>query len=148
MREIIFKEESYKIIGACYEVYNQQGFGFTEPVYQECLEIEFELQKIPFIAQPEIHLYYKERILDQFFKPDFICFDKIIVEIKSVSSLTDAHISQILNYLNATKFDLALLVNFGEHPKLIYKRVANRKIENASVKKEIESWVRKDFAHE
>lgn len=94
MKEIIFKQESYKIIGACYEVYNQQGYGFTEPVYQECLEIEFELQKIPFISQPEIHLYYKERTLEQFFKPDFICFNKIIVEIKSVSNLTDAHIAQ------------------------------------------------------
>ena len=142
MKEIIFKEESYKIIGACYEVYNQQGFGFTEPVYQECLEIEFELQKIPFVAQPEVHLYYKDRILDQFFKPDFICYDKIIVEIKSVSNLVDAHISQTLNYLNATKFDLALLVNFGEHPKLIYKRIATRKLENNSIQKEIESWVK------
>ena len=108
MKEIIYKEESYKIIGACYEVYNQQGYGFTEPVYQECLEIELEMQKIPFVPQSEIHLYYKERTLAQFFKPDFICFDKIIVEIKSVASLTDAHISQTLNYLNATKFDLAL----------------------------------------
>lgn len=142
MKEIIFKEESYKIIGVCYEVYNQQGFGFTEPVYQECLEIEFGLQKIPVVAQPEIHLYYKERILDQFFKPDFICFDKIVVEIKSVSSLTDAHISQTLNYLNATKFDLALLVNFGEYPKLSYKRVANRKLDNNSLRKEIENWVK------
>ncbi len=100
------------------------------------------MQKIPFVAQPEIHLYDKERILDQFFKPDFICFEKIIVEIKSVSSLTDAHISQTLNYLNATKFDLALLVNFGEYPKLIYKRIANRKLEDISLKKEIESWTK------
>ncbi len=76
MKEIIYKEESYKIIGACYEVYNQQGFGFTEPVYQECLDIELEMQKIPFVAQPEILLHYKDRILDQFFKADFICFGK------------------------------------------------------------------------
>jgi len=142
MKEIIFKEESYKIIGACYEVYNQQGYGFTEPVYQECLEIELELQKIPFVAQPEIRLYYKERILEQYFKPDFICYNKIIIEIKSVSGLIDAHISQTLNYLNATKFDLALLVNFGEYPKLSYKRVANRKLENNNLRKEIESWVK------
>ncbi len=142
MADLIYKTESYKIIGACYEVYNQQGFGFTEPVYQECLEIEFGMQNIPFVAQPEIHLYYKDRILDQFFKPDFICFDKIIVEIKAVSSLTDAHISQTLNYLNATKFDLALLVNFGEYPKLISKRIANRKLETVSIKEEIESWIK------
>lgn len=139
MKEIIFEEESYKIIGACFEVYNQQGFGFTEPVYQECLEVEFELQKIPNVSQPKIPLQYKGRILEQFFRPDFICFDKIIVEIKSVSALTDAHISQTLNYLNATKFDLALLVNFGEYPKLSYKRLAGRK-HNPDIRKEIENW--------
>lgn len=142
MKDIIFAKESYQIIGACFEVYNQQGFGFTEPVYQECLQIEFEMQKIPFVAQPEIRIYYKDRVLEQFFKPDFICFDKIIVELKAVASLTDAHVSQTLNYLNATNFELALLVNFGEHPKLVHKRIAGRKQNNNSLKDEIESWTK------
>lgn len=127
MQEIICKEESYKIIGACFEVYKQKGFGFTEPVYQECLGIEFEIQKIPFVAQPKIQLEYKGRLLEQFFKPDFICFDKIIVEIKAIPNLIDTNKPQTLNYLNATNFDLALLVNFGHHPKLEYKRFANNK---------------------
>jgi GxxExxY protein len=142
MSEIIYKEDSYKIIGACFEVYNERGFGFTEPVYQECLEIEFELQKIPYIAQPEIQLEYKSRKLEQFFKPDFICFDKIIVEIKAVSALSDSHIAQALNYLNATNFELALLVNFGQYPKLEYKRLAHdkNKIKTASLRDEISSW--------
>src|SRR3982751_6683322 len=101
MLEPLFKDESYKIIGACFEVYNQKGFGFTEPVYQECLEIEFAIQDIPFVAQPEIQLSYKGKLLNQHFRPDFICFGKIIVEIKSVANLVDAHKAQALNYLNA-----------------------------------------------
>lgn len=141
MQDIIYKEESYKIIGACFEVYNHKGFGFTEPVYQECLQIEFALQKIPFIAQAQIQLEYKGRILEQFFKPDFICFDKIIVELKAVSGLNDAHVSQTLNYLNATGFELALLVNFGEYPKLNYKRIANEKKPLKKLKDEIKSWM-------
>ncbi len=116
MAEIVFKEKSYKIIGACFEVYNQKGFGFTEPVYQECLAIEFSLQSIPFVAQPELQLSYKGNLLTQYFKPDFICYGRIIVEIKSLAAIVDAHRAQAINYLNATDFDLALLVNFGQHP--------------------------------
>lgn len=127
MVEILYKEESYKIVGACFEVYNQKGFGFTEPVYQECLEIEFTLQKVPFSAQPEIRLDYKGNTLGQFFKPDFVVFDNIILEIKSVERLVNAHRAQALNYLNATGFELALLVNFGQHPRLEYERIAKSK---------------------
>lgn len=127
MAEILYKDESYKIVGACFEVYNQKGFGFTEPVYQECLQIELAMQQIPFLAQPQLQLEYKGTLLTQHFRPDFICYDKIIVEIKSVASLTDAHRAQVLNYLNTTKFDLALLVNFGQHPKLGYERLVNER---------------------
>lgn len=139
MSEILYKEESYKIIGACFEVYKQKGYGFTEPVYQECLQIEFELQNIPFIAQPKIQLDYKGRVLEQFFKPDFKCYDKIIVEIKAVERLVEEHQSQTLNYLNATNFELALLVNFGSYPKVDYKRIANNR--NISLREEIKSWL-------
>ncbi|HQU85570.1 MAG TPA: GxxExxY protein [Pyrinomonadaceae bacterium] len=79
MAEIIFKEESYKIIGACFEVYKQKGCGFTEPVYQECLQIEFRLQNIPFVFEPKIQLDYKGNLLDQYFKPDFVCFIKSLL---------------------------------------------------------------------
>ena len=142
MTELLYKEESFKIIGACFEVYNQRGFGFTEPVYQECLAVEFAIQRIPFVSQQEIKLSYKGRALNQFFKPDFICFDKIIVEIKAVSILIDAHKSQTLNYLNATGFDLALLVNFGTFPKLTYERLANtlKRSSATSIMDEIRSW--------
>lgn len=122
MAEILFKDESYRIIGSCFEVYNQKGFGFTEPIYQECLAKEFLLQDIPFVPQPELPLTYKGIPLEQKFRPDFICYNKIIVEIKSVSALTDAHRAQILNYLHSTGFELGLLVNFGVFPKLAYER--------------------------
>ena len=140
MQEIIYKEESYKIIGACFEVYKQKGFGFTEPVYQECLGMEIEIQKIPFIALPKIQLEYKGRLLEQFFRADFVCFGKIIVEIKAVSTLIDEHKSQVLNYLNATSFELALLVNFGGYPKIEYKRLANSKF-SKNIRDEINSWM-------
>lgn len=127
MTEILFKEESYKIIGACFEVYNQKGYGFTEPVYQECLQLELALQNIPFVAQSELQLEYKGAQLHQVFKPDFICYGKIIVEIKAVERLINAFRAQTLNYLNATGFELALLINFGQHPKLEYERLARSK---------------------
>ena len=126
MSKIIHKEESYKIIGACFEVYKNKGRGFSEAVYQECLEIEFRYQGISFVAQPKLQLEYRGATLDQYFKPDFICFDKIIVELKAVSKLIDEHRGQTINYLKATKFDLALLVNFGDYPKIEYERFGNQ----------------------
>ena len=124
MTQIIYKRESYAIIGACFEVYNDKGCGFLEPVYQECLGIEFEYQRIPAIPKPSLTLSYRGRTLTQTYEPDYVCFGKIIVELKAVSSLTDEHRAQLLNYLNATDFNLGLLVNFGHHPKLEYERIA------------------------
>lgn len=138
MADLLYKDESYKIIGACFEVYNQKGYGFTEPVYQECLQIEFSLQGIPFVAQPEIQMSYKGNLLSQYFKPDFICYGKIIVEIKSVTAIIAAHRAQAISYLNATEFELALLVNFGQHPKLDYERLAKSK--KPTIFDEIRSW--------
>ena len=89
--DILYKDESYRIIGACFEVYKEKGCGFVEPVYQECLEIELSLQKVPFSAQTELKLQYKGHLLDQIYKPDFICHEKIIMEIKAVSKLVDEH---------------------------------------------------------
>ena len=125
MVEIILKEESFRLIGACFEVHNEKGCGFVEPVYQECLGLEFDLQSIrtPFSAQEELSLSYKGRRLKQTYKPDFICYERVILEIKAVSQLTDEHRAQVHNYLKATDFRLGLLVNFGAHPKLEWERI-------------------------
>ena len=111
-------------MGACFEVHNRQGCGFLEPVYQECLEIELEYQKIPFASQPNLQLTYRERILEQTYEPDFICYGKIVVEIKAVEQLIAKHEAQVINYLNATGYELGILINFGSHPKLEYQRLA------------------------
>ena len=119
---LIYREESYAIIGACFEVYKEKGCGFLEAVYQECLELEFADRGIPFQAQVPLLLAYKGRPLKSRYTPDFICHEKIIVELKAVSALTDEHRAQLINYLRASGFRLGLLVNFGHHPKLEYER--------------------------
>src|SRR5437870_4067487 len=121
--EIVYKDEAYAIIGACFEVYNEKGCGFLEAVYQECLEMELETRGIPFQPQPELHLSYKGRRLKQWYRPDFVCFGKIIVEIKAISALAPEHRAQLHNYLKATGYRLGLLVNFGHHPLLEHERV-------------------------
>ena len=130
MTEIIYKKESYAIIGACFEVYNEKGCGFLEPVYHECLAIEFERQGIPAISKPSLTLSYRSRILMQTYEPDFICFGKIVLELKTVSGLADEHRAQVLNYLHATGFDLGLLANFGHYPQLEYQRIAKTRSTN------------------
>ncbi|MEN6449980.1 MAG: GxxExxY protein [Thermoguttaceae bacterium] len=121
--EIVYKEESYRVMGACFEVYKEKGNGFLEAVYQECLEIELELQQIPFSPQQELDLNYKGRPLRQRYKPDLLCFNKIILELKAASALTDEHRAQVHNYLKATGLRLALLVNFGSAGKLEWERI-------------------------
>jgi GxxExxY protein len=123
MVEIVYKEESYQIMGACFEVYNQLGCGFLEPVYQECLCLEFADQQILFASKLPLDLRYQERPLDQKYVPDFICFNSIIVELKAVKELMDNHRAQVHNYLKATGHKLGLLINFGIHPKLLWERI-------------------------
>ncbi|MCA9024889.1 MAG: GxxExxY protein [Planctomycetaceae bacterium] len=124
MTEILFPDESYAIMGACFEVHNQLGSGFVEPVYQEALEIEFRLRGIRFVSQQELVIEYKSHRLEQTYKPDFVCFERIIVEIKAVNEFHDRHRAQLHNYLKATGIQLGLLVNFSGHPKLEYERIA------------------------
>jgi GxxExxY protein len=124
--ELIYKEESYSIIGACFAVYNDKGRGFHEPVHYECLEIELEFQGIPFLSKPPQTLQYRGRTLVQTFSPDFICYDKIILEIKAASELIDEHRAQILNHLAATGCELGLFVNFGHYPRIEYERLLPR----------------------
>lgn len=120
---ILFKEESFRIMGACFEVYKDKGSGFLEGVYQECLSLEFKRQGIPFDEQTCLQLEYKGQPLRQVYEPDFLCLGEIIVEIKAVKQLTDEHRAQAINYLKATGKRLALLVNFGHYPQLEYERL-------------------------
>ena len=120
---VVFKEESYRIMGACFEVYKEKGAGFGEPMYQECLELELVLLAIPFRPKVELQLEYKGKPLISKFIPDFICFQEIILEIKAVSALCDEHRAQVHNYLKATGFKLGLLVNFGHYPQIEYERI-------------------------
>ena len=126
MTELIFKKESYEIVGACMEVHNNLGPGFLESVYQEALAREFLERKIPFLEQWGIDVYYKgEKLVKKFFA-DFICYGEIIIEIKAMEGFVPEHEAQLINYLKATQKPLGLLVNFGAE-KLQYRRFANTK---------------------
>ncbi len=131
-KKIIFKEESDPIIGACFEVYKEKGNEFLEAVYQECLSIKFALQGVPFTEKPKLRLDYKGRELKQTYEPDFLCFEKIIVEIKAIKKLADEHRAQVINYLKAIGKQLGLLVNFGHHPKIEHERFVNQSLSRFS----------------
>jgi len=120
---MIFKEECYKIQGAVFEVYREMGFGFLESVYQECLEKELTRQEIPFVPQPEMRLTYKGESLRQIYKPDLICYNQIIIELKAVKEVAAEHKAQVINYLKTTGLKLGLLINFGSYPKASITRL-------------------------
>ena len=120
---IIYKEESYKVVGAAFKIYNALGHGFLEAVYQEALEIEFQRQGIPYEREKELKIQYDGVELKQTYKADFVCFGKIIVELKAVNALDDAHRSQVYNYLHATGYKLGLLLNFGNSDELEKERI-------------------------
>ena len=121
--KIIYKDECYHIYNAIYEVHNKLGNGFLESVYQEALEIELKRHKIPFEPQKMINIYYNDKPLTQYFKADLICFEKILLELKAVTKITNEHKAQLINYLAATKIKLGLLVNFGTYPKVEICRI-------------------------
>ena len=123
MTDLILKDECYRVMGACFEVYKDKGCGFLEAVFQECLELELGLRGVPFVAQLELSLSYKGVPLRQTYKPDLICFGSVLVELKAVSKLADEHRAQVINYLHATGLRVGLLVNFGHHPKLEWERI-------------------------
>ena len=109
-----YEQETYQIIGAAMKVHGELGPGFTEKVYQEALAIEFAGREIPFEREKEIHATYKGIVLEGTFIPDFICYGKIIVELKAVKELDDVHRSQAINYAKIAGLSLSLLINFGE----------------------------------
>ena len=120
--KFLYEEECRKIIGACFEVHNELGHGFLEAVYQEALSITFNQLNIPFESEKKLEIFYKGQKLQKAYYADFVCFDKIIIELKACDGLVPDHTSQVLNYLKATDFKLGLLINFGT-PKVQIKRV-------------------------
>jgi len=124
MPEILYKEESYKIVGACMKVHRTLGAGFLEAVYQIALEKEFTSQNIPFSSQVKLPVFYEGESLGKYYVADFICYEKIVVEIKSASFISEPQEKQLINYLKATGKELGILVNFGAK-SLQYKRVIN-----------------------
>ena len=122
MSKIIFKDESYAITGALFDVYNNLGSGFSEIVYKDALEYEFKSRNIQFKREKEFSVTYKDIVLKHKFYADFVVFDKIILEIKSVENLHDKHIAQCINYLKVSNYKLAILANF--HKDLLdHKRI-------------------------
>ena len=121
--ELLYRDEVYRIIGACLAVHQDKGNGFAEPVYQDALEIELELSGIPFDAQRNYQIRYRDRPLKHTYTPDLLCDEKIIVELKAAKALTDEHRAQLMNYLKVTGLSLGLLVNFGSYPRLEWERI-------------------------
>ncbi|MBR4829052.1 MAG: GxxExxY protein [Muribaculaceae bacterium] len=111
---IIYPSESYKIIGCMMRVHRELGCGFLERVYQEALEQEFIVEGVPFQREVNLNIYYRGVPLQQNYIADFVCYDKIIVELKAISKLSDVEKAQVINYLKATGYELGILANFGE----------------------------------
>ncbi len=121
-QELIYKDDAYKIIGACMSVHRELGCGFLEAVYAEALEMEWQLKGIPYQREVPLNIEYKGQPLKKSYVADYICYNKIIIELKAINQLESVHEAQVLNYLKATGFKLGLLVNFGEQ-SLKYKRI-------------------------
>jgi len=120
--DLLYKTESYKIIGVAMEVHKELGPGFLEAVYQEAFELELQRQDIPYEREKLLNVFYKGKKLKKHYSADFVCFDKIVVELKALGELSSDHEAQVLNYLKTSKLKLGLLLNFGTK-SLQYKRL-------------------------
>jgi GxxExxY protein len=122
MGELLYKAESYKVIGCCLEVHSALGKGYSEVVYKDALEHELKLQGIPFAREKGYTVQYKTVLLPHKYFADFVVFDTILLEANALAALDDSHVAQVLNYLAASRLRLGLLVNFGEN-SLVHRRV-------------------------
>ena len=120
---LLYGDYTYVINGAAFNVYNTLGAGFLEAVYQEALEIEFQRRNIPYEREKQLKITYDGIELQQTYRADFVCYGKIIVELKAVSLLENTHRSQVYNYLRATGYKLGLLYNFGDTSELEIERI-------------------------
>lgn len=121
--ELLFRDECFRIVGACLAVHRDKGSGFIEAVYQNATEIELSLSGIPFDRQRNFQLTYRGHPLRHSYTPDLLCFDQIILELKAVKCLTDDHRAQVINYLKASQLRLGILVNFGSPGRLKWERI-------------------------
>jgi GxxExxY protein len=132
---LYYKDESYAIIGAIFEVYKTLGNTFIESFYQKALEHEFRLRNIPFVSQKHIPAIYKGQEIG-YFTPDIICYDRIIVELKARENTTEEEQKQVVNYLTIGGYDLGILVNFGTYPKVYVQRILRKGATLPSVEEE------------
>jgi GxxExxY protein len=121
---LLFADETFRIRGAVFEVYRTMGPAFLEAVYQECLAMEFAERGIPFAALQPLAIQYKGRPLRQRYTPDFVCFERVVLELKVAREIAPEHRAQTLNYLRATGLRLGLLINFGATPEVKIERFA------------------------
>jgi len=124
MSDLLYKQEAYSIIGAAMEVHRELGSGFLESVYQETLAIELNKRNIPFIKEKKLSIIYKGIEISKFYVADFVCYEKIIIELKALTGIAPEHEAQVINYLKATNFRLGIILNFGAK-SLQYKRIIN-----------------------
>lgn len=118
----LFQKECSEIIASAFAVHNELGKGFLEAVYQEALAIEFSEKNIPFLKEEKINVFYKNQKLTKYYLADFVCYNEILIEIKALDAISSDNISQMLNYIKATGFDLGLIINFGAS-KVQIKRI-------------------------
>ena len=123
-KSFLYKEEVFRIRGAIFAVYRSMGAGFLEAVYQECLAIELSRRGLEFEPQRSLRLRYEGQLLRQTYVADFVCSERIVLEIKALRAIAPEHRAQIINYLRATGMKLGLLVNFGATPRVEIERFA------------------------
>ncbi len=122
MAELLFKEESFKIIGICMEIHKTLGMGLKEINYKDAMEIEFIENNIPYEREKKFAVKYKERILRNPYSADFLLYDSIILEVKSVAAIIDNHVYQTLSYLSVSQQKSGMVINYGEK-SLTWKRI-------------------------
>ena len=123
MKPEIYKDEGYRLMGAAFEVYNEQGYGLAEEIYQESLEMELESRGVSFLSKQELLCFYKGRQLKKRYVPDLFVFGCLVTELKAVVALAPEHEAQLINYLRLTRQPVGYLINFGHKDTLEWKRV-------------------------
>src|SRR5436190_13888841 len=123
MKTETYKDEGYKLMGAAFEVYNELGYGMAEEIYQQSLEIELSLRGIAFQTKRDLSVFYKDQLLSTLYRPDFLVWDAIVVELKAVSALVTDHEAQLFNYMRIARRQVGYLLNFGKKGELEWKRI-------------------------